>query len=93
MTSMFRDTGGALEFDEAVRRKIREMAAASAQITEHATHHFILTRTSGRNIKVTAERREGKVTQSYVNEIAAHISKVEADPVYSAPQPYKRWPQ
>jgi hypothetical protein len=78
--------------EQCAERKAREMKVASAHITEHHTHHFTLTRPGGRNIKVTAERKEKKVTQDYVNEIAAHISKVEVDPVYSAPMPYKRWP-
>jgi hypothetical protein len=89
VNSIFRDTG-APSFDEAVQAKVRELAAR-AQITEQHTHHFTLTR-PGRDTKVTAESSARRVSQAYVSEIAAHVLKVEADPVYSAPLPFKRWP-
>jgi hypothetical protein len=89
MSSIFRDTG-APAFDEAVQAKARELSA-HAQITEHHTHHFTLTR-PGRDSKVTAESSARRVSQAYVNEIAAHVLRVEADPIYSAPLPFKRWP-
>ncbi len=66
------------------------------------THHFTLSRRGDKkrnphranlDIAVSLERNIKTVTQPVVNEIIAHVQRVEADPKYAAPAPYQRYPK
>ena len=69
---------------------LKQLRAEAASIGKQHVHRFTLTR-AGRNVEVIAELRADCVTQAYVNDVAAHVRKVEADPVYQQPAPFRRY--